>query len=68
MNEPGDVMCVLCRAVGRVETDVNVAEGPASALAWALHFVTVHPDAPKPVSRYLVMVPAEGGGDNASEV
>jgi hypothetical protein len=67
MSAPGEVMCVLCRAVGRVETDVDVAEGPASAFAWALHFVAVHPDAPKPVARYLVMVPASGNSGEGGE-
>lgn len=55
MSEPASVMCVLCKSTGTVETDVDEAAGIASAMAWAVHFAQVHPQAPGGVSRYLVM-------------
>jgi hypothetical protein len=51
------VMCTLCGAVGTVETDVDDPAGPASALAWAVHFASRHPDAPAPIGQHIVMTP-----------
>jgi hypothetical protein len=49
-------MCTLCGFAGHVETDVDRAEGVATAFAFALHFATEHPGV-SGVSRYVVMVP-----------
>jgi hypothetical protein len=51
------VMCTLCGAVGTAETDVDLPAGHVSALAWAAHFVTRHPDAPLPLGQHVVMLP-----------
>lgn len=59
MSTLASVMCTLCEANGTVETDVSKPEAVASAVAWAVHFASVHPDVPHGVSRHLVMTEQE---------
>lgn len=51
-------MCTLCGATGTVEVDEQPA-ATATAMVWAVHFRSDHPDVPGGVSRHLVMTPRE---------
>lgn len=53
----GTVMCVLCNETGPAETDLTKPEARRTALAWAWHFATHHPDAATPVTQHIVMIP-----------
>lgn len=50
------VMCVLCRDVGIVETNLERSQGAASVAAVAGHFTVKHPQATAPIAQHLVIL------------
>lgn len=58
-----EVMCTLCGSTGVVDTNTDTITGRLTALSWALHFKTEHPDLglDSHASEHLILVEAEGG-------
>ena len=67
MSAPGSAMCMLCGFAGTVETDMSKAFGPASAMAFAVHFTTAHPEVRGGPSRYIALVPLSADSSNGDD-